>query len=315
MLGQEQPFALDRFGVMDEGASLARPLGETSGAPIEWPEEVRTRRPKIGQWFGLAAFAVIGATTILIASGIGEGPERNAAALEPIATIGSAAPVVPKTLEAAPTRGDGYARLARPVVYAVPLDGAPAVGREDAVVTLVVAHDYLCAPCEQARDAIAGLRAKYGDDLRVVYKPYAGNSDNRPALEAACVAARHGAFDRFDDALWRAGVGRANSLGVRTVLPDDDKLDRIVRDLGIELPRAELERCAVFVRNSRRELDALHVVAPVYFVNGRLVEGKPAELPAVIDEELARAAERLRDGATRERYYREWVLDLGKTTR
>jgi protein-disulfide isomerase len=289
-----------------EGQSVALPLrAEPDGVPIEWPEEFRP--PSLVRWYALAGFAIVGATTILIGSGVGDKPAHIASAVPDtdtvapsvVATDASAPPLIPRT------------------TYAVPIDGLPTLGRAGAKVTLVVATEYACTGCEAARERLAGLRASYGDELRIVYKPFA-TARTTPTLQAACAAAHQGEFERFDAAVWRVGVERSRSLGIAITLPDPDQLHAIARDLGLDLGRfaSDLERCAITVRNSRRELDALHVAAPAYFVNGRMVEGDALEaLPALIEGELATATRRIREGANRERYYQEWVLDLGRTTR
>jgi len=58
----------------------------------------------------------------------------------------------------------------RAKTYAVPIDGDPFDGPADAKITLVKAYDYACPYCEKVRPTMKDLRAKYGNDLRVVYK-------------------------------------------------------------------------------------------------------------------------------------------------
>jgi hypothetical protein len=76
--------------------------------------------------------------------------------------------------------GSGAPRAQRPRrpepdpkdVYAVSIDGLPSKGPADAPVTIVEGYEYACPACKNARTAIAQLKEKYGDKLRIVYKQY-----------------------------------------------------------------------------------------------------------------------------------------------
>jgi hypothetical protein len=51
---------------------------------------------------------------------------------------------------------------------------------------------------------------------------------------------------------------------------------------------------------------------PTFFVNGRyLVGASPDKLHALVDQELARAQQRIEAGTARADYYRTWVLEKG----
>src|SRR5688572_4245707 len=54
-------------------------------------------------------------------------------------------------------------------VYRIPVDGLPAVGKRDALVTAVVFGDYECPFCRRLEASLAELRARQDGDLRVVY--------------------------------------------------------------------------------------------------------------------------------------------------
>lgn len=279
-----------------DGQQVSRPLGGNVAPPIDWPDErIHTRRPGAGtyRWIGLAAFAIVGATAILIGSGVGNAP--NAGAAVPFTPEAPQPPPLPRT-------DTDRAHAPGSPVYAVHVDGLPTLGRDDAKVTVVVAYDYTCQSCD-VRDLVAGLRARYGDELRVVFKP----ASLDPALQAACAAAAQGSFAAFDAAVWR--------LVDKGVAVDAARIRAITKDLEIDGPRFDTDatRCANTLANSFRELESLRAPPPAMFVNGRLVTA--GEAPSVIDSELARATDRITAGTLRERYYREWVLDLGLAKR
>jgi protein-disulfide isomerase len=298
--------------------SLATPLGAGDIGPIEPPEPMRPPSAARAQWVALGGFATIGVTAILLFSG-GHGASvdlRSAWAAELPDTA------VPKNREAPPSD----------TVFAVSVDGLPSIGREDAKVTLVVVTDYACVGCERARTLLWALRGSYGDDLRVVFKPR-GQPGTIASAAGACAAAQQGEFDAYDRALWRAGIDKFRTLGLAIKLPDahDDgcttdvagcrEVTRVARDLGLDLSRfgSGVKRCDAVVRGHARELDRLRVEAPAFFVNGRFVDPWGIEnigtFQTLIDDELAHARRRIAAGATADRYYRQWVLDVGRTSR
>jgi predicted DsbA family dithiol-disulfide isomerase len=53
---------------------------------------------------------------------------------------------------------------------------------------------------------------------------------------------------------------------------------------------------------------------PSFFINGRFTSGaQPVEsFASLIDDELAKANQRIQQGSSQSRYYQEWVLDRGE---
>lgn len=306
---------------LDGDSSLARPLGGGGGMPIEFPPEKIVARPERGRWAALVAFAIVGSTGILFVTGLGEvhgsaeyawRDRKDQLELE-----------VPIT--------DGP--VASAAVYAIKVDGLPAIGRTDAKVTLVALTDYECTNCETARSIVFSLRGSYGDDLRIVWKPIARNPRAIPSLVGACAAALQGEFERYDAAIWRLGPDRAIRFAGPVELPDGAhpscvsepsgcrEVTRTARDLGLDGTRfaSAMKRCAATVGASRRELEGLDITSATYFVNGRMVDPWATESAAtfqnLIDVELAKARQRIAAGASQDRYYEQWVLDVGRTTR
>lgn len=296
---------------LDGDDSLAQPLGGGDGVPVEPPPPIRIARPAHGKWAALAAFAIVGSTGILVVSGLGEVHGSAENALRDKQRFELEVPIT-----------DGP--LASSAVYAIRVDGHPSLGRSDAKVTLVALADYTCPNCDVSRSIVFGLRGSYGDDLRIVWKPLARDLRALPALVGACAAALQGEFERYDDAIWRIGAERlpdASHPNCASEPAGCREVTRTARDLGLDGERfaSAMRRCAVTVAASRRELDDLHMTATAYFVNGRMVDPWGIETAGtfqnLIDVELAKARRRIADGASQERYYGQWVLDVGETKR
>jgi protein-disulfide isomerase len=231
--------------------------GPPASGPIEPPE--RIRKPSKARWYVLAATAIVGITTILVASGIGDAPAS-------LGTIMNA---------------DEEPMLS--------LDGLPAVGEPGAKVTIIAVYDYACPQCEKARATISAVRAKYRGELRIVYAPYAANAIATPSALAACAAAKQGKFEQLDDRLWKLGIGAATTAAnpwEPTALPDGGHPDcastqigcpaliALARELDFNVPRFEagLQLCEDTLRTTRRQLDALGLGSiPAFFVNGRRI--------------------------------------------
>src|SRR6185503_19031019 len=88
-------------------------------------------------------------------------------------------------------------------VYAVAAAGEPSIGPAGAPVTIVIAYEYACPWCNRQRQPFSAVREAYGDDVRIVYRPYVVHEDAAgDAALAACAADRQGRFAQVDDALW-----------------------------------------------------------------------------------------------------------------
>ncbi|MBA2539212.1 MAG: thioredoxin domain-containing protein [Deltaproteobacteria bacterium] len=273
-----------------------------------------TSRP----WLALSVFAIFGATTILIVSGLNDVHGVTASVMWRDDKLPDE--VLP---DGSPTSTP---------VHAVSIALLPSIGRADAKVTLVVVTDYVCPICESTRPLLQSLRGSYGEDLRIVFKPYAKSPESTPSLTGACAAALQGEFERYDEALWRIGV-QAMELYASVKLPDAARpgcaselggcrdVSRTARDLGLESARfaSAIKRCSGVVRANQVELAKLGVDAPAFFINGRLVDPWGVETPgtfhSLIDVELAKARRRIASGASQDRYYQQWVLDVGQTSR
>lgn len=197
-------------------------------------------------------------------------------------------------------------------VYAVGVDGAPSVGPAAAPLTVVIAYEYACPWCNKQRQAFAQVREAYGDDVRFVYRPFVVHPElATDAALAACAADRQGHFAEASDALWasvfdKRAFDRASVESAAAGVPGIDRA-RLRADMDGD--------CRARVERERAALTQLGVNAtPQVWINGRPVPGgyKPLEgLKPLLDEELARAKQRIAAGTPREAYYTEWVLKKG----
>jgi protein-disulfide isomerase len=198
------------------------------------------------------------------------------------------------------------------VTYAVPVGDAPVVGVADAPVTLVFAFDYACPYCLRERATIAELQKLYGANLRIAYKFFIVHPKTATVpAHAACAAHRQGKFAELDAALWKRFESDASySREAVLALADELHLDhaRFVADL-------DGGPCDAIIHGDGELLAQLGVNGtPGTFVNGRFIGGaqKVEAFQKVIDEELARANERIAAGTPAAAYYQKYVVEQGR---
>ena len=77
-------------------------------------------------------------------------------------------------------------------VFKVPVGSSPMLGNPNALVTIVEFSDFQCPFCSRVEPTLKGLRDKYGDKVRLVWKnePLPFHPGAEPAAEAAMEAAR-----------------------------------------------------------------------------------------------------------------------------
>jgi RNA polymerase sigma factor (sigma-70 family) len=170
----------------------------------------------------------------------------------------------------------------------IPLGAGPLRGPTGAPVTVLELVDYQCPFTARAERALSEVLARYGDDVRfqVIHRPLPFHPQAELLARAALAAAEQGRF-------WSLhGLLLARPL----VRWTPEALDLAAGTAGLDLQRfhADLDGPAVRAHAAVDEATAASIGAegsPLFFVNGRLLQGAdaPARMPAVIDEELARA--------------------------
>jgi protein-disulfide isomerase len=180
------------------------------------------------------------------------------------------------------------------------LDGH-ALGKSDALVTVVEWSDFQCPYCGQEAPVLEKLRDEYGDDVRIIYRhfPLPMHPDAELAAEAAVEAAVQGKFWAFHDRLFadQDHLSRAD-------------LDKVAKDLGLDMKQFDA------ALDDRRHQDAVADDAaagaalgitgtPSLFINGSPIEGAASydQLKYVVEARLDEARSLIAHGIAREDVY------------
>lgn len=216
--------------------------------------------------------------------------------------------------------------------YAVPVDGDPFDGPADAKITVVKAYDYACPYCEKVRETMDGLRQKYGNDVRIVYKQFVVHPQVATAGALAfCAAAKQGKGTQMDALLWDKGFkahnydkdATAEGGGAPQKCWDSAAGCPVVlgfaKELGLKEDqfKTDMKDCQQLTQKDMRDLQQLGVGAtPSFFINGRFMSGAmPMEnFVAIIDEELKKANEKIQSGVSASQYYQQEIVGKGLKT-
>ncbi|EQC47897.1 DsbA family protein [Bacteriovorax sp. Seq25_V] len=175
----------------------------------------------------------------------------------------------------------------RPVAN-VKIGDAPWTGGENAKVTIVEFSDFQCPYCSNAVKIIDGLKKKYGNKVKVVFKnfPLPFHSDAAKAAEAGLCA-----YEQGKDKFWKIHdlmFAEQDKLKV-------DQLKDKAKRVGLDMKKFEdclmTSKYAAKVKETISEGEVAGVKStPTFFVNGQLVNGaQPIEIfSEIIDEELAK---------------------------
>lgn len=166
----------------------------------------------------------------------------------------------------------------------ISVDDDPALGPEDAPVTIVEFSDFNCPYCRRFhQDTFQALLDAYPDQIRFVYRDYPITSqESFYAAQAAQCAADQDAYWPFHNALFssRYGLGR-------------EAYQQYAQELGLDgqglLECLDSGRYAQEVESDARYAAQLGVSGtPTFFINGiPLVGAQPlSEFTRVIDSEL-----------------------------
>jgi protein-disulfide isomerase len=196
-------------------------------------------------------------------------------------------------------------------VFKVPVGANdPVKGPSDALVTVVIFSDYQCPFCSRVEPTLSALSAKYGNDVRFVWKdnPLPFHQDATPAAVLAREAYTQGKDKKFweaHDLLFKnqSALSRADLEGYGKQLGLNDKKVKAALD---ENPyKAKIEEDQALARN----LGASGT--PSFFINGRSLRGAQPQ-PAfekLIDEELAKAKAKVQSGVAKAKVYEELTKD------
>jgi protein-disulfide isomerase len=200
-------------------------------------------------------------------------------------------------------------------VYKIPVSANdPQQGPQDGLVTLVMFGDFEDKYTKRAAETVNRLRAKYHDELRVVWKelPLAFHDH---AFKAATLA-REAFVEGGSSAFWEA---HAMLLANQDKLTDAD-LMRYGAELGLDAQKlqdalttdkygAEFEQTKALVPRM-----ILIYTTPLFTINGRFIRGaESAQLfESVIEQELAKAKQLVASGTPKRELYERITRD-GRT--
>ncbi len=166
---------------------------------------------------------------------------------------------------------------------------APAFGKKDAKVKIIVFSDFQCPFCGRAAETVSEVKKKFGNKTQVAFKhfPLPMHKDAKPASEASmCVNEQSSdKFWKFHDLAFK-NQDKLNSEG----------LEKLAKDSGADV--AKFKECmgakkfADFVKTDLEYGEKIGVRStPTFFINGQLIAGAvPFEQFAeTINEALAEA--------------------------
>src|SRR5688572_3150783 len=143
------------------------------------------------------------------------------------------------------------------------------LGPSDAEMTLVEYGSYACGHCHAVHEVVEGLRSRFGDRMRYVFRhaPVPGNEDALRAAELAEYAQqRSGKFWQVHEALMERGPAFA-----------DGDLAQIARDFNLPPDGRDGPALAAAQARVREHVESARLsgarVTPTFFINGRRYAG------------------------------------------
>jgi protein-disulfide isomerase len=187
-------------------------------------------------------------------------------------------------------------------VYKLPVSKADfAKGPADALVTIVEFSEFQCPFCSRVNPTIEKILAKYGKDVRVVFKhnPLSFHKDAPLAAQAAIAAGKQGKFWQMHDVLFK---------NMKKLKPAN--LNEYAKGLGLDMTKfaSDLNSPSVKKQVQTDQGLARQFAArgtPHFFVNGRRLRGAQP-FPAfqkLIDEQLKIAKAKVAKGTARADVY------------
>lgn len=167
---------------------------------------------------------------------------------------------------------------------AIPLEGSPRKGSDDAEVTIVLASEFECPFCSRVNPAITRIMKEYDGKVALVYKhnPLSFHKDAMAAAMAAEAAHRQGKFWQMYELLFanQKQLKRENYLAWAETLGLD------VDEFEADLDSADLAETIKRDQELVRSLGARGV--PSFWINGQHIVGAQpySVLKSIIDKHL-----------------------------
>ncbi len=175
----------------------------------------------------------------------------------------------------------------------VPVGDSPIKGKKDALVTIVEFADYQCPFCDRANNTIGDVEAKYGKDVRVVFKhfplPFHQQADD--ASRAALAAGEQGKYWEMHDLLFMNFKEFKNHSGDFDAYAAELAKEagvKSVKKFSSDLSKNAQKYDAIIARDKKLGGDLGVRGTPHFFINGvRLSGAQPLQkFESVIDAEL-----------------------------
>lgn len=140
----------------------------------------------------------------------------------------------------------------------------PALGPSTATVTIVVFTDYLCPYCRELDNTLEQLRARYPDEVRVIYRHFALHPGADRMAQAALCAADQGHFLDYHQKLFSTGSQPALETLAQTLGLDTERFNHCLE------AATHAERVAADLQEGQR----LQITGtPTLFVQGMRMRG------------------------------------------
>lgn len=202
-----------------------------------------------------------------------------------------------------------HVRMVRPRVpgdlSVLPTD--PSLGSETALVTIVEFSDLQCPFCSRGASTLTDLRAKYGTDLRVVWKdmPLVFHNMARPAARAgrvAFLASGNAAFWKLEEqifaqqyalstklTMWSDSVGADASAITRHSATADELIDdsiKLASELGVSgVPAFFIDGVSI---SGAQSIDAFSKIIDDHLSEARLLLASGVPLRGIYSAMLAK---------------------------
>jgi protein-disulfide isomerase len=150
-------------------------------------------------------------------------------------------------------------------VKAIPIDGSPSKGPDDAPVTIIELADFECPHCREAVPVLDAVLAAHPGKVRLVFKSYTlpFHTRGEPAARAAFAAGAQGKFWEMEHLLFE-----------RQLHLEDADLERYARSLGLDIAKWKADMDSPAVRDrvgqDHKLGEELKVKGtPTIYINGR----------------------------------------------
>jgi protein-disulfide isomerase len=208
---------------------------------------------------------------------------------------------------AAPSRPTAAAPAVPGDIFKVAVGNGAAKGGKQPKVTIVEFSEFQCPFCSRAQPTLQQIQDTYKDDVQIVFKHLPLPMHNNAELAAVASEAAHeqGKFWQMHDKMF------ANQQAL-----DRPSLEKYAQEIGLDLGRF---KAALDSGKFKAKLDGDKAQAtqfgvtgtPTFFLNGRKMVGASPfpEFKTVIDQEIAKADEKLKAGVARKDLYAALTKD------